>query len=316
MRVERGSNREDVTQEMNKTITFSLIIMLIVPVAAYSVFCTYLWAAQDRHIFWPSREIVQKPSDYGLEYEDVFIRVPSENHAYEALHAWWIPAEEIPNQRILLYLHGSAINISANVEHARRFHRMGFSVMLVSYRGYGLSDGDAPSEQTMYDDAEAAWAHLLNEKKVRPGQIMVYGHSLGGAVAIELAARHPEAAGLIVESTFTSIREVAEKNPFYRLFPLDWLIEHSFDSISKVGSLTVPILFLHGTQDSFIPYKMSRLLYERASGERRLALIFGGGHSNNARIDPDRYLREVSSFVSTYLDSGGSHIRKDPIDRI
>lgn len=122
MRVERGSSRKDVTQEMNKTITFSLIIVLIVPVAAYSVFCTYLWAAQDRHIFWPSREIVQKPSDYGLEYEDVFIRVPSENRAYEALHAWWIPAEGIPNQRVLLYRHGSAINISANVEHARRFH--------------------------------------------------------------------------------------------------------------------------------------------------------------------------------------------------
>ena len=287
---------------MKKIVATTLKVLLVLPIAVYAMTCTYLWAAQDRYIFRPSHDIAQWPSDYGLKYEDVYIQTPYGSSTAEAIHAWWIPAEHKEPQKVLLYLHGSAFNIGANVEHARRFNRLGFSVLLVSYRGYGMSDGGAPSEQATYEDAEAAWTYLLVEKGVRPDQIILYGHSLGGAVAIELATRHPEAAGLIVESTFTSIREVAELNPFYRLFPLEWLIAHPYDSISKMERLAIPVLFLHGTDDASIPHTMSHRLYERTPGEKRLAFILGGGHSNNARVDQERYLQEVSSFVSIHMN--------------
>ena len=190
-----------------------------------------------------------------------------------------------------------------SVEHARRFHRLGFSVLLVSYRGYGISDGDAPSEKKMYEDAEAAWAYLRNVRKIPAGRIMIYGHSLGGAVAIDLAVKHPDVAGVIVESTFTSIGDVAALKSLYRIFPLDLLIEHAFDSLSKIGRLAAPILFLHGTADTTIPYEMSRRLYAQAPGKKRLVLILGGGHNNSARVGGETYLKKVANFTKSVLGS-------------
>jgi len=276
---------------------------VLLATATYAFAATYLWAVQDRHIFMPGRELTQTPADYALAYEDVYIPSPAGTPSAERVHAWWIPADQSPHRRVLLYLHGSAFNISANVEHARRFHRLGFSVLLISYRGYGISVGDGPSEKTMYEDAVAAWNYLRTVRKIAPERIMIYGHSLGGAVAIDLAVKKPASAGVIAEATFTSIRDVAALNSFYRLFPLDLLIEHAFDSLSKIDGLTVPVLFLHGTADSSIPYEMSRRLYERTPGPKHLTLILGGGHNNSARVGGEKYLREVAAFAAASLVS-------------
>jgi dipeptidyl aminopeptidase/acylaminoacyl peptidase len=196
----------------------------------------------------------------------------------------------------LLYLHGGALNIGANVEHARRFHDLGFAVFLVSYRGYGLSGGEFPSEEQVYADAEAAWNYLVNRKRIDPKRIFIYGHSIGGAIAIDRVVRHPDAAGLIVEATFTSIFDMARLKYRYRLLPMDLIIDQKFDSLKKVGRLKTPVLYIHGTKDILVPSEMSRRLYENTSAPKRLKFINGGGHNNSASVGGEDYLRSIREF--------------------
>jgi hypothetical protein len=271
----------------------------------YTLGCAYLWSQQARFIFMPQRQITSTPADTGLSYEDVFIPVAGEIGGVERVHAWWIPAATA-GKSTLLYLHGSALNISANVEHAKRFHGLGFAVLLLSYRGYGRSDGDFPSETKVYQDAEAAWQYLVTKREIAPDDIVIYGHSLGGAVAIDLAVRHPAARGLIVEATFTSIYDMAARGGAYRVFPLDLILTQRFDSLSKVDRLRVPVLYLHGTKDSVAPFDMSRRLYERTRAPKRLQLILGGGHNNSARVGGSVYLQAVKEFRDMVASDGNT----------
>ena len=275
-----------------------LIAATAVLLVVYAVAATYLWARQAYYIFRPKRIISSTPDDYQLPFKDVYIGVDEGNSKTERVHAWWIPAEH-PAGRSLLYLHGSALNIAANISHARRFQRLGFSVLLVSYRGYGKSDGTFPSEATVYSDARAAWRYLTERKGIDPASIFIYGHSLGGAVAIELAMDQPAAAGLIIEATFTSIADMAREIPRYRFFPLELIVHQRFDSINKVGRLQVPVLYLHGTADRLVPPEMSRQLYQHTASAKRLKYIEGGGHNNSAAVGGEEYLQVVQKFLET-----------------
>lgn len=273
-----------------------MIAAAAVLLVVYAGASTYLWARQAYFIFRPQRRIASTPADYQLPFEDVYFRVRDGISNSERIHAWWIPAE-YPADRHLLYLHGSALNIAANITHARRFHRMGFSVLLVSYRGYGKSDGMFPSEATVYSDARAAWSYLTDQKGIDPASIFIYGHSLGGAVAIELATDHSEAGGLIIEAAFTSIADLAREIPKYRFFPLDLIVHQRFESIKKVDRLQVPVLYLHGTDDRLVPPEMSRELFRHTASAKRLKFITGGGHNNSAAVGGDEYLRAVKNFI-------------------
>ena len=261
----------------------------------YALACTYLRARQSHFIFTPLREIKKTPAFYQLPYEDIYVSIDSPNGQKERIHGWWIPAQ-IQSDKTLLYLHGSALNIGANVDHARRFHNLGFSVFLVSYRGYGLSDGEFPSEAQMYADAEAAWNYLVKQKQIKADRIFIYGHSIGGAIAIDLAVRQPDAAGLIVEATFTSIFDMARLKYRYRLLPVGLIVEQKFDSQKKVGHLKIPVLFIHGTKDALVPPEMSRRLFEKTSAPKRLTFIRGGGHNNSAAVGGEKYLRSIRQF--------------------
>ena len=161
---------------------------------AYVSACSYIWIHQEHLIFMPQREISKTPADVHLAFEDLYLQIQSNDGRVERMHCWWIPADH-PSDRYLIYLHGSALNIGANVNHARRFKELGFSVLLISYRGYGQSEGNFPTEAQVYVDAESAWNYLVNQKGIMPENIFIYGHSLGGAVAINLAISHPEAKG-------------------------------------------------------------------------------------------------------------------------
>jgi fermentation-respiration switch protein FrsA (DUF1100 family) len=264
----------------------------------YTLACTYLWARQGHFIFTPRREIKKTPASVHLPYDDIYVSVTNALGRTERIHSWWISGSD-PSGPVLLYLHGSALNIGANVNATRRFHDLGFSVLMVSYRGYGISDGEFPSERNLYADAEAAWNYLVLNKKIRPDNIYIYGHSIGGAVAIDLAVRHPHAAGLIVEATFTSIIDVARLNHQYRIFPLDLIVHQRFDSLSKVADLRLPVLFVHGTNDHLIPFEMSRLLYARTPEPKSLKLIPGGGHNDCATVGGADYLSAIANFVAT-----------------
>jgi pimeloyl-ACP methyl ester carboxylesterase len=263
---------------------------------AYLAICLIIVIKQPALIFFPSKVIEKTPDFYHLPYEEVWLPVAVKSGKLEHIYGWWIKANQ-PNSKVLLYLHGNGINIGANITHAYRFYQLGFSVLLIDYRGYGYSQGSFPNEQRVYQDAITAWNYLVQEQKIPPQQIFIYGHSLGGAIAIDLAVRHPGAAGLIVEGSFTSIRElVAYMNKFW-MFPVDLILTQRFASIKKLPKLKTPILFIHGTADSIVPYFMSEKLYAAAPEPKKLMLAAGTGHNDTAQVTGLEYLQWVESFV-------------------
>ena len=144
----------------------------------------------------------------------------------------------------------------------------------MDYRGYGKSDGAFPSESQVYDDAEAAWDYLIRQRHVDPGRAFIYGHSMGGVVAIELALRRPEAAGLMVESAFTSMTDMARMH--YWMFPIGWLLNQRFDALAKLQMLSVPVLLMQGNGDAEVPYTFSERLFYATRVYKALKLVPGG----------------------------------------
>ena len=267
----------------------------------YGSVCLALWFGQTRLVFAPEREITTTPAKFNAKYEDVLIPVKKADGNSENIYGWWLPnakQEEKANlgdRKVILYLHGNGKNISANAKHANRLMRMGFSVLLIDYRGYGRSEGAFPNESSVYIDAQTAWDYLIS-KGYKPNQIMIYGHSLGGAIAINLATKHPDALGMIVDASFTSMMEMATLEPKYRVFPINLLIHQRFDSIAKVRSLSVPVLYIHGTADDLIPAAMSQQLFEATPSKKQIVIIPNGGHNNNASTNEPLYLNSIRSF--------------------
>jgi pimeloyl-ACP methyl ester carboxylesterase len=168
---------------------------------------------------------------------------------------------------------------------------MGFAELAIDYRGFGRSDGDLPSEAQAYADAQAAWDQLRRIEP-DPTRRFLYGHSLGGAVAIELATRNHDVAGLIVESSFTSIRDMVEALG-YTNFAVDGILTQRFDSLAKVPAVSAPTLFVHGTADRFVPPTMTEKLYAAAHAPKRLLMIENAGHSNSTGVGYENYLSAV-----------------------
>ncbi|MBW4646530.1 MAG: lysophospholipase [Goleter apudmare HA4340-LM2] len=273
-----------------------LLIPIVVAAIAYFGFCLFLFVQQTRFIFFPTNEITKTPKLFNLPYEDVWLPIKLPSGKVELIHGWWIKAKQ-SNAKVLLYLHGNGLNISANIKHASRFHQLGFSVLLIDYRGYGLSEGTFPNETQVYQDTITAWNYLVQQRQIPPSQIFIYGHSLGGAIAIDLAINRPEAAGLIVESSFTSIRDVVAHRNLFQMFPVDVILTQRFASIQKLPKLNMPVLFIHGTADSTVPYFMSQELYAAAPEPKRLILVPGAEHNDLADVAGAKYLRWVDTFV-------------------
>lgn len=250
---------------------------------AYLSACLFLFFWQTRFLFFPSPDIQTTPEFFNLSYQEVWLPVPTNSGKVERMYGWWMPSAQ-SDAKVLLYLHGNGINIGANVAHAYRFHQMGFSVLMLSYRGYGRSEGAFPTETRVYQDTAAAWNYLVQERQIQPEQIFIYGHSLGGAIAIDLAVQHSDAAGLIVESSFTSIRDVVDYRGIYWMFPVHLILHQRFDSVSKVRALRMPVLFIHGTADLLVPAFMSQKLYDAASEPKELLLVQGAGHNDVAEV--------------------------------
>ena len=248
---------------------------------------------QTKLIFFPDRQIKSTPCEYGLDYQDVWIDVGSDK-----VHGWWIPTIK-PNAPALLYFHGNGSNLGDLTEIAAIFHRLEVSVLLIDYRGYGKSSPTFPNEARVYEDAEVAWQYLIKTKKLEPERIFVYGHSLGGAIALDLAVKHPEMAGLITEGTFTSIEEMAGLSKVFRLFLLNWLVTQRFDSINKIESLQTPILILHGTDDEVIPLSMAKKLLAAAPEPKQLEIFPRAGHNNLPEFGDRQFLQTLKQFIKT-----------------
>ena len=236
-------------------------------------------------IFHPAPGADLRPAQVGLVGEDVAI----ETEDGVRIHGFWLPAEGAT--RALLFLHGNAGNASHRLPNAAELVALGVDVLLLDYRGYGLSDG-SPSEEGVYADARAALAHLQEEQGYAPDRIVVFGRSLGGAVAVDLA-QDRDLAGLIVESTFTSVAGMAS-----RIMPMAApFVRGRFDSASKIARVRAPQLFFHGDRDEIVPFALGQELYERATGEKAFETIEGAGHNDTTLVGGRPYFERIRRFL-------------------
>jgi len=226
----------------------------------------------------------------------------------QQIHAWWWPATE-PRAPAVLYLHGSRWDLTGQLFRIEQVHALGFSVLAIDYRGFGKSSGELPSEATVYEDAEIAWERFVTLQP-DPTKRFIYGHSLGGAVAIDLAARLSEqtprasavpARGLIVESTFTTLGDIARSLTVSWL-PMETLLTQKFDSLKKITHVRLPVLIVHGVDDRMVPSRFSQELYDAAGDPKKLLLVDGATHNNSMRMGNAEYreaLREMFGLGAT-----------------
>ena len=268
-----------------------------VGVTAYFAACLALWIGQNRLIFKPSSTVETTPGDLGLSYEDIWLSVTSPQGKRQKIHGWWINSQQYQDDKVLLYLHGNGGNISHNLGPVKTFYEQGFSVFIIDYRGYGRSERQFPTESEVYRDSQAAWSYLVEQRQIEPQNIFIYGHSLGGAISIDLGVRQPNVAGIIVENTFTSMKEMVNYlGSFYQLFPADLILHQRFDSLSKLRLLQVPLLLIHGTEDYTVPCYMSERLFQAASVPKRILLVPDANHNNVQVIAREQYIRTLQEF--------------------
>ena len=258
-----------------RTLLASIALALLAAVLLGA--CTTLDDFQRKVIFRPSKDSGRTPAEYQAKFEDVWLKVGS-GSGQSKLHGWWIPAAQGDSSApAALYLHGAGFGISANLPRIMKLRDEGFSVLAIDYRGFGLSDGDLPSEASAYEDAQLAWADLA--RRAPGSKRFIYGHSLGGAIAMDLAQTSPakDAAGIVIESAFTSVREMQQFTA-YKWIPLGVVQTQYFDSLAKVSKLCMPALFMHGTVDYRIPTEVAKKLYDAAPEPKRWLLVDGARH--------------------------------------
>ena len=264
------------------------------------VICTYLAVVflvamfQRWLIYFPSRTFYATPADAGLEYEEVWLTTSDGVR----ISAWLVPHAEA--RATILFVHGNAGNIGDRVDALRTLHSFGVNVLIVDYRGYGKSEG-RPSEAGTYRDATAAWDYLTGVRGLPASSIILFGESLGGAVAIDLALRHPPGA-LVVQSTFTSMADVAAIH--YPYLPVRWMVRHEYDSVAKVGRITCSKLFIHSTGDTLIPLANGKALFEAAAEPKRLMLT-PGDHNEGGFQYSREFTRQLGEFLDSVVQAGG-----------
>ncbi|MUM76561.1 alpha/beta fold hydrolase [Pseudodesulfovibrio sp. F-1] len=268
----------------------SLLKIASVLAIAYLCLAAWVYLTQRRLLYFPIRSVVATPSDAGLAFEDVWLV----NGLGTELHGWWLPH---PQARFtLLFCHGNGGNVSHRLESLRIFHGLGLSVLLFDYSGYGRSGGQ-PSETATRADARAAWDWLL-ERGIQPGEILLFGRSLGGAVAAGLAAEVvPEGAvpaGLVLESTFTSVPDMGAR--LYPWLPVRLLARDRYDAAAAIAGLGMPILFIHAPDDEIVPYALGRALFDAYQGPKSF-LALRGGHNDGFLLAGRHYVDGLARFL-------------------
>ncbi len=270
--------------------------LLTVLAVALLAGCASLEAQQRKWIFMPASSSSAMPSWWGGRTEgmdDVWIEhVSAETGKPVKLHALWL-AHARPDAPVMLYLHGARRNVAGSAFRIRHMQELGFSVLAVDYRGFGQSTDELPSETMVYEDARAAWAWLNREHPGRDRYI--FGHSLGGAIAVHLASEVDNSKGLIVEGTFTSIPDVFHTFKWGWL-PITPLITQRFESATKIARVKTPVLVVHGSFDSLIRPELGRALFEKAVTPKRFVLVEGGTHYSTNGAGSTQYRQALKEL--------------------
>lgn len=271
----------------------SLVSVLTGVIIALAVLNGLLYLAKPHMVFMPLPDVDANPNDWGFEYEDLFIETTDGVH----LNVWYIPAEGA--ERTLLFFHGNGGNLSHRRESIAVFNRLGFNVLIVDYRGYGRSEGK-PSEVGIYLDGQAAWRYLTEVRGLDPTAIVVFGRSLGGAVAARLAAT-VRPAGVIIEASFTSIRDVARAR--YSFLSYLVVLRYRFDVAKDISSANSPVLVLHSKEDEIIPFFLGARLYASAPEPKRFVTL-NGTHNKGFLTSQPAYETALAAFVRTLAIHG------------
>ncbi len=263
---------------MQTVISLIVVLVLVVVSVRY---------VESRSIFYPARSIAATPVDIGLPFEDVFIKTRDN----VTINAWLVKSSM--GRGTLIFCHGNAGNIGDRLEKVLLFHQMGFSVLLVDYRGYGKSQG-RPDEAGIYKDAVAAYDYLLTRPDIDRSRIIGYGESLGGAVVVDLGTKRNLAA-LIIDSSFTNAADMAKT--IYPFIP-SFLLATKLNSVVKARTVTAPKLFIHSRADEIVPFRLGERLYQAAAEPKEfLELPEGGGHNDLPLDAQEKMAREIISFL-------------------
>jgi hypothetical protein len=270
-----------------------MLTAAIAVLGLYLAFLALVFLGQSRLLYLPDvagRSLAATPRAIGLSYEDVHLRTEDG----VSLHGWLVSAPvTVRRGMTLLFFHGNAGNISHRLDSIRIFADLGLDVFILDYRGYGLSEG-SPSEPGTYRDANAAWRWLTGERGLAPGQILLFGRSLGAAVALELATR-VEPAGVILESAFTSVPDLGAE--IYPFLPVRLLSRYRYDNRGRIASVRAPVLVVHSRGDEIIPFRHGQALFAAASEPKRF-LELQGGHNDGFLVSGVGYRRGLAEFLA------------------
>ena len=263
--------------------------LILVVVAFFLTMGFIVRLVENRLAYFPTPfpENFGEVSHYALNLEDVFLTTCDGKR----IHGWFHAVSK--SRSLLLWFHGNAGNLADRMDHLQILSLLGVNVFAIDYRGYGKSEG-SPDEEGIYRDADAAYRFSTEEKGFDPARIIIYGISLGSAVAVDLAARK-RCAGLILSAPFTSARAMARRMfriPFIEYFP-----RTRFDNLGKIAQIRTPVLILHGTQDELVPFEMGKRLFEVANEPKTLFPVEGAGHNDIYVIAEEDYLVQMRKFM-------------------
>lgn len=270
---------------------FNLVITIV---GVYLVFVLLVFFLQPHLIYFPQtgRDIVATPDQVGLSYESVEINT---NDA-ETLHGWFVPVPDAVGT--VLFFHGNAGNISHRLDFLPMFQKLKLNTFIFDYRGYGQSSG-VPSETGTYNDAMAAWEYLTEERRVSPSEIVLYGESLGGAVAAWLAAQ-TKPAMLVLASVFTSVPELAAN--IYPYLPVRTIARFEYNTLEYLNAVDCPVFVAHSPQDEIVPFAHGERLFQ-AAAEPKQFLMLSNGHNDGFIFMREEWINSLDSFVTNHLPS-------------
>ena len=273
------------------------LLVLILTLAAALTGCAALDERQREWIFQPSDRSWWRGAEAAAGMTDVWVDFQSrETGQAVKLHGLWLAHPSFaakPDAPVLLYLHGARYNVEGSAFRARRMQELGFSVLAIDYRGFGKSSKALPSEAMAYEDARAAWDWLAQQYPNRPRYI--FGHSLGGAIAIELAAQVTDEQGTLVEGTFTSIPDVVSTHKWGWL-PVGPLITQRFEAWRRAADIGSPLLVVHGAEDTLIAPELGKRLFDAATGRKAFVLVAGGSHHNTNSLGQEQYRAAIAEL--------------------
>ncbi len=267
--------------------------VLLTLFAVLLLFAALVRLLEQKMVFYPVKfpNGYWHPEKFGLDVEDIYFDTSDDVR----LHGWLVQSDTAV--ATVLWCHGNAGNISDRLDNLARLAETPLNVFIFDYRGYGRSTG-VPAESGVYLDAEAAYDYLISERRVKPSRLIIFGRSLGGAVAADLATKRAS-AGLVLESTFTSAADMAKGLiPFV---PLDWIIKTKFETERKVPLIQVPVLAIHGDADEIVPFDLGKKVFDTANQPKSFYTIKGAGHNDTYVVGGQEYFRRLQNFIKNCL---------------